>query len=184
MDVSPAETGQKTQAPFCFPLTRKDQFLSRRVAPRWQGMSAPEGPSDGQFGRALEQRERPRKWLKPKERLRADAKSGKQLVSHAGARLCRMPRGVSLEMPLLCQPAACRFALSFPLGLSSAARRGRLRNEESRAAGVGWRGDTRRWLEPLAYRAPIPGVFGPEPPRQHAHGVIVTPQALSHLKCT
>lgn len=128
---------------------------------------------------ALEQRERPRKWSKLKEKLRTDGKSGKELISNAGAQLCKMQRGVSLKMPLLCQLVSCCFTLPFPPRLSSAARGGGFGHKESEAAGEG-----RGWLVPLAYRAPIPGIFGAELPHQRMPSVIVTPQTPSPSKRT
>lgn len=53
-----------------------------------------------------------------------------------------------------------------------------------RAGQLAWAGEGQRWLEPIAYRALIPGVFGTQPPHQRMPGVTVIPQAPAHLKCT
>lgn len=105
--------------------------------------------------------------------------SGKELGSHAGAELCKRPRRVSLEMLLLCWLVACRFSLSFPPCLSSAALRGHLGNEESRAAGVGWGGTEVTGARCIQTTSPR-GIRH----HQHVPRVIVIPQAMSRLKCT
>lgn len=63
-------------------------FWSRRVAPRWQVAAGCQhrrvpgaGPSGGQFGRALEQRERPR------EMVEAERKAEDWCEEREGARL-------------------------------------------------------------------------------------------------
>lgn len=80
-------------------------------------------------------------------------------------------RGASLEIPLLCQLVSGWFNPSLPP---------RFENEER--GQLGWEG--RGGLEPLAPRAPIPTVFGTEPPHQHVPGITIMPQAPSHLKST
>lgn len=85
-------------------------------------------------------------------------------------------------MPLLCRPASCCFTLSFPPRLSSAALEEALKMQ--RAGRLAWAGEGQGWLQPFAHRAPIPAALGTDPPHRHVPRAIVTPRALSCLKCS
>lgn len=113
----PAETGQRTQVPFCSPTRGGISVLcwSHGVAPAWQ-VSRGSWRQVLQLGRLGKLRSS-RKRIKLKERLRTDGKSRQELSFDR----CQE---ISLEVPLLCW-SSC-FVFPFPSCSSSAAPGGGL----------------------------------------------------------